>query len=101
MATNRDRDIEIDPRFFVPPGVHDIRQENKQNSEYSYDYQTQAVDGPVLEFPDSVVPMPSGNYQIVEQRVRMTTDGRLVVDVIVDFPDVADIYSVEVSVTKV
>lgn len=101
MATNRDRDIEIDPRFFVPPGVVDVRQQNRENGEYYYDEDTLAVEGPVLEYPEAVLPMPPSSYEIVDQRVRIAPDGRAVVDVTVEFPDVQGIYSIDVRVTTV
>lgn len=101
MATDRIRDIEIDPRFFCPPGVIDVRQANKENGEFYYDEETLAVEGPVLEYPESVLPMPPSSYEIVEQRVRIAPDGRAVVDVTVEFPDIAGVYSIDVRVTKI
>lgn len=99
MAKDRDRDIEIDPRFFVPNGVVDVRQENKEDGEYYYNEKTLAAEGPTLQSPESVLPMPSSSFEIVEQRVRIAPDGRAVVDVIVEFPDA--VFKVDVRVTTV
>lgn len=101
MAKDRDRDIELDPRLYVPPGIIDVRQANKENGEYYYNAEDVAAEGPILEHPEAVLPMPPSSYQIVDQRVRIAPDGRAVVDVTVEFPDVQDIYSIDVRVTTV
>lgn len=100
MATDPDKDIEIDPRFFIPPGLIDVRQSNKQNSEYIYDDSTRAVEGPILETPTSVVPIAPTSYSIVSQRVRTSSDGRAVVDVLVEFPDIPGVQSIDIQITK-
>ena len=46
-------------------------------------------------------PMPPTSYTIVDQRVRIASDGRAIVDAIVDFPDVDGVISIDVRVTKV
>lgn len=99
MAVQRTREIEIDPMFYVPPGVVDVRQENKDNGEFSYQVVDMAGYGPVLATPTSTVPMPSTGFQIVDQAVRIGSDGRTVVDVTLDFPDVSDTYSIDVRVS--
>jgi hypothetical protein len=99
MATDRDRDIEIDPHFFVPPGVVDVRHENKENGEFFYEEDTRASDGPTIAYPEAVLPMPPSNYKIVNQTVRISPGGRAAVDVIIEFPDVQGIYSIDVRVT--
>lgn len=101
MATDRQRDIELDPRFYCPPGIIDVRQANKENGEYYYNPDDIAVEGPVLDYPEAVLPMPPSSYKIVDQRVRIAPDGRAVVDVTVEFPDVQGIYSIDVRVTTI
>jgi len=101
MATSRVRDVVIDPRFFVPPGVVDVRHQNNEDAEVLYDASTLAQEGPVLQSPASVIPMPPTSYTIVDQRVRIASDGRAIVDAIVDFPDVDGVISIDVRVTKV
>jgi len=101
MATSRDRDVVLDPHFFVPSGVVDVRQQNNENAEYLYDDSILAEEGPTLETPTSVIPMPPTSYQIASQRVRIASDGRAVVDVYIEFPDVDGIETIDVAVTKV
>lgn len=95
MATSsRHREIELDPHFFVPPGMIDVRQENKENMEYVYSDNPEVIaeEGPVLEFPNSPVPNAPSGYTIVSQTIRTGSDGRTVVDVLLEFPDIgADI----------
>jgi len=101
MATSRVRDVVIDPHFFVPSGVIDVRQQNNENSDYLYDASTVAQEGPIILTPESTIPMPPTSYSIAEQHVRMASDGRAVVDVYVDFPDVDGINTIDVRVTKI
>jgi len=91
----------LDPHFFVPSGVVDVRQQNNENAEYLYDDSILAEEGPTLETPTSVIPMPPTSYQIASQRVRIASDGRAVVDVYIEFPDVDGIETIDVAVTKV
>ena len=85
----KDRDIELNPRFFVPPNVVDVRQENQTDYEYVYatDPGSIAIDGPVLQFPNSPVPNAPSTYTLISQKIRITADGNSVVDVELDFPD--------------
>jgi len=101
MATSRNRDVVLDPHFFVPSGVVDVRQQSDENNEYLYDVSTLAEEGPVLDTPQSVIPMPPTSYEITEQRVRISSDGRAVVDVYIDFPDIEGINTIDVRVTKI
>jgi len=87
---NDRRDIELDPRFLVPPGVVDIRQENNENSYQVYensDDVVDATDGPVLEFPNSPIPSAPTGYSIVSQTIRIGDDGTTRVDVLLELPD--------------
>jgi hypothetical protein len=114
MATFKDRDIEIDPRFPVPQGVVDVRQES--GTEISYGYSE--TDGsendpalavindgsssstPILLNPAQLVPIPK-SFHVVAQETRITTDGRTVVDVTVEYPDVDGVSAVERRLTKI
>lgn len=100
MATSRVRDIAIDPSFAVPPNVVDVRQLDKENTEFYYDDSTLADEGPTLESEISTIPMPPSTYQILEQRVRIASDGRAVVDVILEFPEIEGVQNIDVGVTK-
>lgn len=96
------RDIELDPRFLVPPAVIDVRQDNETNSYDVYDNpQTvvEAVDGPILQFPNSPIPNAPSSYTIVSQTTRIGADGSTVVDVLLQFPDSVGVYDVDVRLT--
>lgn len=96
-----DRYIELDPRFLVPPGVIDVRQENKEDSYnvYNPDDVVLPGDGPVLEYSGSTIPSAPSRYTIVSQTVRTAADGRVVVDVLLDFPDNMGGVDIDVRVT--
>lgn len=104
MATNR-RDIELSPRFLVPPAVIDIRQDNDEDSYAVYtgaegDIVTPNENaGPVLDYPESSIPQAPSTYRIVEQTVRISADGSTVVDVLLEFPDNLGVYDIDVRVT--
>lgn len=101
MAKDYDKQTILDNRFYVPPGVIDVRARGEEDGDVYYDNpEDVAVDGPVLETPISDVPMPPTSYAIVEQRVRVSTDGHSVVDVMIEFPDVPGIETIDVRITK-
>lgn len=97
----KDRDISLNPNFFVPPNVIDVRQENKENYEYVYsqDPDRIAADGPVLEYPDAPVPNAPSGFTLIGQTLRTTPDGRTVVDVELEFADIGA--EIDVAVTLV
>lgn len=97
MAQTRNREIVVDPRFSVPPGVVDVRQENSENGEFNYTQEDQAQDGLIITTPGASVPIPS-SFTIVSQRVRISPGGQQVIDVEIDFPDYP--YSIDVRTTK-
>lgn len=101
MAVSRERDVVVDPRFAVPEGTVDVRYENKDNGESSYDAATRASNTPTLSDPTSPIPIPPATFTIVEQIVRMGIDGRSVVDVIIDFPDINGIDDIQIRATPV
>lgn len=98
MARDRDRDIEIDPLFVVPPGIVDVRQQYSADASSVYDEETIAPEL-ILESLDSNLPIP-GTFNIVSQTVRISSDGTSVVDVIIEFPDNDTISDIEMRVTK-
>lgn len=103
MANGR-RDIELDPRFLVPPGVIDVRQENREDwapvyNDSSSDITVDPSDGPILEFPSSLTLNAPSTYKIVSQTIRTAADGRTVVDVLLEFPDNQGIFDIDVKVT--
>lgn len=101
MAKEENKQIILDNHFFVPPGVIDVRAAGGEDGTTFYNTEDIAVEGPTLNTSDSTVPMPPTSYEIVEQRVRISSDGRATVDVLLEFPDVDGIQTIEVRVTKV
>lgn len=100
MAKEVDKQTIIDNHFFVPPGVIDVRQGGSESGTDSYIPGTTAVAEPILETPESLVPMPPTSYTVVDQRVRIASDGRTVVDVVLEFADVPGVNSIDVRVSK-
>lgn len=101
MAKEIDKQIVLDNRFFVPPGVIDVRQAGAEEGDSYYgDPADVAVEGPVLDNPVSIVPMPPTSYEIASQRVRISSDGRAVVDVFLEFPDLTGVETIDVRITK-
>lgn len=102
-TTGGRRDIELDPRFLVPPGIIDVRQENKEDSYYVYNIDPTEIaapgDGPILETPQSPIPNAPSRYTIVSQTVRTGGDGRSVVDLLLEFPDDVGTYDIDVRFT--
>jgi hypothetical protein len=110
--------IEIDPNFFLPPNVVDMRYINLEdagdsattrdddgdivpvnydNSDYygSEEESAEAGTGAVSPFispPDTVV--------VVSQQARVTSDGRTVIDVTLDVQDVPGAVNYDVRLTK-
>lgn len=90
----------IDDRFYIPTGLIDVRSAGSTDGSGYYGPQDVAVQGPTLNTPTAVVPMPPTSYTITEQHVRISSDGRAVVDVYLDFPDVKGVNTIDVRVTK-
>jgi hypothetical protein len=103
MAYQGNQPINIDPNFFVPPGVVDARQANKENGEFFYapGDVASAGDAPILDIPQATIPMPPTSYEIVAQHVRHSPDGSTVVDVTIEFPEIPGVASIDVRITKV
>ena len=109
MAKLRKREIIIDPRFPVPPGVIDVRHQNEADASAYYYSEGQegsgegdlvAVELPTLESPQSQIPNAPLTYTIVSQTVKQAEDGTTTVDVVIEFPE-TNIFDVEVAYSKV
>lgn len=100
MGVSRVRDVALDQRFAIPPGVIDVREANNADGDWYYDDSTRAEEGPILVVPDAPLPSPPSTYEIYEQKVRTASDGRSVVDVTLNFADVPGVTNIEVRVTK-
>lgn len=96
------KNVELDPRFLVPPAVIDVRQDNETNAYNAYSDPHIIVDpsnGPILEFPNSDIPNAPSSYTIVSQTPRIGSDGNTVVDVLLEFPDDMGVFDVDVRLT--
>lgn len=100
MAKEENKQIILDNRFFVPPTVIDVRAAGDTNGAKFYDVTDVAVEAPTLSDPTANIPMPPSSYEIVEQHVRISSDGRAVVDVMLEFPDTPGVETIDVRVTK-
>jgi hypothetical protein len=101
MAYQSNQPINIDPNFFVPPGLVDARQQNKEDGEFYYTPADVAQETPILDIPTATIPMPPTSYEIIEQHVRHSPDGTAVVDLTIAFPDIPGVASIDVRITKV
>lgn len=107
MAKAPDDDIIIDKRFYAPPFIIDVRQEGEENGEFDYKPGDVAAAGPILQNPGNGgsggvtnVPMPPTTFKIKSETVRIAADGRSVVDLVLEFPDVQGIERIDVGMTK-
>lgn len=104
MAKETDKQIIIDEHFFVPQGVIDVRHASEEEGSTFYS-SPDDVAAPDVYIPDATseevpVLMPPTSFSVYEQRVRIASDGRAVVDVVLDFPDMYGAKSIDVRVTK-
>lgn len=109
---------ELDPNFFLPPNVIDmryvdteedadtelIRTDSGEVSQVSYDEvdpteilgeleEASSDENAMLPTPDSLV--------LVSEQVRVTADGKFVVDLVLEVTDIVGTVNYEVRVTKV
>jgi hypothetical protein len=105
MAKLTNDEIVIDKRFYAPPFVIDVRQEGEEDGSMDYQVSDVASDGPVLQNPGdgssggTNIPMPPTTFAVTSERVRITSDGRAVVDLEIEFPDVPGIETIDVGKT--
>lgn len=108
---------EIDPNFFLPPNVVDMRYVNVEENEDStmardddsgeivnVDYQDTSyseLEDSEDSGPVSAVISPPNYAEVVSQTVRVTEDGKFVVDVVLDIEDVPGAVNYNVKVNKV
>lgn len=110
----------LDPNFFLPPGVVDLRYINEEDvsdsmNDVSVDPSAgdtlDEIGGAVIDVGDGeVLPtdgQPTTNYlqapstmSIVSQTVKVAPDGRFVVDVVIDVEDVPGAANYEVRLSK-
>lgn len=97
-------EIELDPRFFKPPNVIDIRDANSRDGSDYYDDGPGDSGGgtgsdPIVD-PEIEIPRPPTSFEVVGQIVRTQPDGSQVVDVTLEVPDMPGVKEYEVRVAK-
>jgi hypothetical protein len=100
MAIQTHREIIIDKFFSVPPGVVDVRHANEADGEFNYSSATDVAETPTLSSPGVQIPMTMSSFSITDQTIRMTSDGRSVVDVTFEFPDLPGVININIRETK-
>jgi hypothetical protein len=106
-------EVVLNPAFFLPPDVIDVRvadtSDPSQEDEVTYDDVVDVDDILVEDTPNvsidddgeggEILPTPQW-MTIIEQQVRISTDGTAVVDVIIELEDVTGATEYDVRVTK-
>ena len=120
MATvDNSRVVTVDPNFSLPPGVADFQYINPDDSTdpalersettgeviaFEYDEIWLGDDSESNDDGDSNNPstqlLPPDYVTVVSQIMRQTSDGRYVVDVILDVEDIPGVTGFEVGLTK-
>ena len=100
----------IDPNFFLPPGVVDLRYVNDQDTDglYSDDDPEEVTDPDTGEPTDGDINVgdvttalaPPANITIVSQSVRPLSGGSYVVDVVIEVEDVPGVTNYETRLSK-
>lgn len=110
MAIEPTKQTILDQSFYVPKGVIDVRQANAADS--GQDYYGDASSGGAsgggtggsadFPFPQGTTPgvLPPTSFTVISQQVRIAPDGGLVVDVILEFPDVPGVDHIDVRIAK-
>lgn len=114
MATVN-RNTQIDPTFFLPPNVIDLRYEDDEDvnrddavdPDSSETVESTPLDsGPEVSPTDDILPETTAllpapdNLTIVSQSVRSPAGGNYVVDVVIEIPDMAGVETFDVQVAK-
>lgn len=108
---------QIDPNFFLPPNVVDLRYLNKDEGidgedkasdiEYTGEYSTELDSGPTVILYEedtspqalNTLPIPT-DVTIVSQNVRVLAGGGYVVDVVINVADMLGVDNFDVQVAK-
>jgi hypothetical protein len=107
-------EVVLNPQFFLPPDVIDMRsgyQDIIQEDNVTYDdaiidadNQSQSdygVDNGESGTNESAESIPSPQWMnIIDQQVRISTDGKAIVDVTVEFEDISGSSEYDIRVTK-
>lgn len=92
------RDIIIDPTFGKPPHVVDLRDGNSLDGREFYNNQSPISTEDETQFSD--IPRPPSEFTIVSQIVRTGSDGKQVVDIILELPDNLNAKEYDIRVAK-
>lgn len=110
--------VTLDPNFFLPPNVVDMRYVDPEvesdsattrgdngeviNADYNEVDYSEIASNPDDAGSNTVTYMiqPPDSVSVVSQQVRVTSDGRFVVDVILDVADIAGVVQYDVRVSK-
>lgn len=111
---SRKPDTVLDPNFFLPPGVVDMRYRTDQDptddtdnpdmSESVIDIEfddTDTSEGDVAGDEGNVIIAPPSSLVVLSQTVRHAPDGHSVVDVILSVEDGPDVANYEVQIQKI
>lgn len=113
--SNRDivekQPVVLDPNFFLPPNVVDVRYINDQDTAGFYgsdtvdDSDETVLEDPIVDPDDgtttpNVIDAPT-TMTIISQTVRVNPDGAFVVDVVIEVEDIPGIANYDVRLTKV
>jgi hypothetical protein len=102
--------VVLDPNFFLPPGVVDVRHVNDNETDglYPDDVEETAVEGEDVTAPEdapiditSDVLQPPASITIVSQTVKVANDGKFAVDVVIEVEDLPGVNTYETRLTKV
>jgi len=107
--------VEIDPNFFIPPNVVDMRYIDLESQDsatdrdddgeiVNVDYEDSSysgLDGDSDDSgPSSSVISPPDDITVISQTVRVTQDGKFVVDVVLDVETIPGVVNYNVKVNK-
>lgn len=94
---------EINPNFFMPPNVIDLRYQDREGVENSDIGESElSSNDDYLDLPkgqEGALPIPQ-DLVIASQIVRSIPGGGYVVDIVVETPDIPGVQTFEVSVAK-
>ena len=111
------RAVTVDPNFSLPPDLIDITYSNPEEKEVTttrsvesgdlvaseYDEVFETIDNPsdqVVGIENQTLLYPPDHIDVVSQTMYQTTDGRYVVDVVIEVEDIPNVTGYEVGLTK-
>lgn len=101
--------VVLDPNFFAPPGVVDVRyiNENETDGIYPDDSEDTAGAENDIGLPEDTVSdgttdilQPPASVTIVSQTVKVAADGKFAVDVVIEVEELPGVTNYETRLTK-